>query len=325
VLPTFGTKLKPLTTLVRQNDALPPGDVADLSDGDTSDPRRYSLAGRSRKEQFVVFASMQGGLKIDFAGWFADGSTGYGLCTNLSPNSTFFTNMSEVGGEAIAQINDGGSQALLAKEISDGDAGLRVEMSGEVSRTKVASGDEQFESSRRPSEITGDIDAVAGFSARAQYGFTPRTGPDDDDISEDSARRLGNVASGEGHLKRIGLVQEAVEKPVNPALRQVSRQGQGQKRGNGPPSHGGNVAQSASEAPGTDNLGSVPFTPEMDPFQAEIGGDQSLVSKRDSQGGAVVADADANRCATFCPGAHSLDDRLFAESQANSIYKRRAT
>jgi hypothetical protein len=70
-----------------------------------------------------------------------------------------------------------------------------------------------------------------------------------------------------------------------------------------------------------DNLGWVPLPSEVDAFQAEIGGDQRFVSGRDSQGGAVVADANADGSATFCAGAHSLDNRLFAQRQASSIYK----
>jgi hypothetical protein len=59
------------------------------------------------------------------------------------------------------------------------------------------------------------------------------------------------------------------------------------------------------------NLRWVPLSPEMDALEAEIGGDQSFVSGRDSQGATVVADADADACAASCTGTHALDNRLF--------------
>jgi hypothetical protein len=324
MLPTLGTKLKPHAFFVHQNDVFSPGNMADLGYWNAGDVPRYLLAARSREEQFVIFASVQGGLKLNFVGGPADGGEGYGLCTNLSPNSTFLTNVSEVGGEAVADVKHGGSQAPLAKELSDGDTGPWAKVLREVSGMKSTARKEYFQRRRGSAERASHVDAIAGFSARAQYGLTPRTGPDNDDISEDPARGLGNVAASEVHLKRIGLVQQAVEKPVNPVLRQVSRQGQGQKRGNGPASHGGNVAQSAGKAAMADNFGSVPLAPEMNPFKAEIRGHERFVSGGDSQGGAVVADANADRGAALCTRAHSLDDRLFAQRQANSIYKRRA-
>jgi hypothetical protein len=168
---------------------------------------------------------VQRGSKIDLMGGLADGGERQGCGANFCAYSALFANVSKVGGEAVADVDHSGGQAPLAQELSDSDAGLRMKMLGEVCRTKFAVGDEQFQSSRRTSEITGHIDAIAGFRARAQYSIARRTGPDDDDISEDSARRLSNVASGEGHLKRSGLVQQAVEKPANPALRKTSGQG----------------------------------------------------------------------------------------------------
>jgi hypothetical protein len=312
MLPTSGTKLNAHALLVHQNDVLPPGDVADLSDLDTSNAGRDALAARGREEKFVIFATVQGGLKIDFVTGGVDGGEGYGVGPNFRAYSTLLADMGEVGGKAVTDVDHGRGQALLAQELSDGEAGLRVKVLREVSWTKFAAGDKQFQCSRRASEGTGHIDAVARFRARAQYGFALRAGSDDDDIGEDSSGRLGNVAAGEGHLKHIGLVQQAAEKPVNPALRQISRQGQREKCGDRPPSHGSNVTQAASEAAMADNFGGMPLSPEMDALQTEIGGDQCFVSGRDSHGGAVVPDADADGGATFCAGAHSLDDRFFA-------------
>jgi hypothetical protein len=55
----------------------------------------------------------------------------------------------------------------------------------------------------------------------------------------------------------------------------------------------------------------MPVAPEVDALQAEIGGHKRFVSGRDSQGGAVVANPQANRDPALCLGAHPLDDRLF--------------
>lgn len=147
MLPTFGTKLNAYIMLVHQNDALPPRDVADPGDLDTSNAARDALATRGGEEKFVILAAMQSGLKIDFVSRSADRGERYGVGPNFRAHSALFTNMGEVGGEAIADIDHGRGQPPLAQELSDGHAWLRLKMLGEVSRTKFAASDEEFQSS----------------------------------------------------------------------------------------------------------------------------------------------------------------------------------
>ena len=72
-----------------------------------------------------------------------------------------------------------------------------------------------------------------------------------------------------------------------------------------------------------DGLGRMPLAPKVDILKAEIGGHERFVSGRDAKGGAVVANADGNCGPVSCTGTYPLDDRLFTERQANSIYKMR--
>ena len=324
MLPALGAKLRSHALLVNQDNVLFPRDVADLGDWNTRNARRNTLATRSCEEEFVIVAAVQGGWKINFPARFSDLGEGDGVRANFRANAAFFTKVVEVGGETVADVDHGGGQAPLAQELSDGDSRLGVKVLGEAGGRKLAPGEEQVESSGRASELAGYIDAVAWFRAGTQDGFAHWGGADDYDIGQNSARRLGNIAAGKSQLKRIGQPEQAREKPVKPALRQISRQRERQKRSHGMASHGGNVAQAAGKAAMADHLGSMPLAAEMDALQAEIGGYERFVSGRDSEGGAVVTNADANRGPALCPGTDAGDDRLFPERQANSIYKRAA-
>jgi len=299
--------------------------MADLGHLNTGYPLRDALAARDSEEQFVVVAAVQGGLKVNFAARFSDVGEGYGVRANFSAHTAFFADVAEVGGEAVAEVDHGGSQVLLEQELTDGDSGLGVKVLGELGGAKFTFGEEQAQSGGGAAEFASHINAVAGFRTRAPDGFARWGGADDYDIGQNSGGRLGNVAAGEGDLKCIGQPEQAGEKAVDPVLRQISRQGQRQKGSDGPASHGSNVAEPAGKAAMADHLGSVPVAAKVDAFKAEIGGHEGLVSGGDSQYSAVVTNTDANRGpAAFRPGTDALDNRLFWERQANSIYKRAA-
>jgi hypothetical protein len=55
--------------------------------------------------------------------------------------------------------------------------------------------------------------------------------------------------------------------------------------------HGGYVAESAGEAAVAYGIGRVPVAPEMDFFEAEVGGHEHFVAAWETKEGAVVADA----------------------------------
>ncbi len=209
--------------LVYQNNAFPPSDVAELRNLDASDVGRHSPAAGSSEEQFVVVAAVQGGLKVNFAARFSDVGEGDGVRANFSAHTAFFADVAEVGGEAVAEVDHGGSQVLLAQELSDGDSGLGVKVLGELGGAKFALGEEQAQSGGGTAEFASHVNAVAGFRTRAPDGFALWGGADDHDIGQNSGGRLGNVAAGEGDLKCIGQPEQAREKAVDPVLQQISR------------------------------------------------------------------------------------------------------
>jgi hypothetical protein len=57
----------------------------------------------------------------------------------------------------------------------------------------------------------------------------------------------------------------------------------------------------------TDGFGRMPLTPEMNPLQAEVGGNQRLVTKGDLQNGTVVSDARGNPSPSGSPTANTRD------------------
>src|SRR6185312_5021547 len=79
------------------------------------------------------------------------------------------------------------------------------------------------------------------------------------------------------------------------------------------PSHGCDVAQSSSQATVSYGFRRVPFAPEMDAFQAEVGREQYFVIAGGSQYRTIVADA------PDCPG----QTRLWLRIRAISAFSRR--
>lgn len=309
---------------MQQNYALAAPNLTDLGYRDASDSLRDGLVARSREKQFVVFAAVQRESQIDLAGGLRNAGERYGLGLNLRPHAAFVADMTEVGGKAIAKVDHGGGQAFPAQELSDCDPGLRAKVLAVIGGTKLASGEQQFQGGCGATELTRHVDTVTRLCSGAQYGLLLRGGADHRNICQNSAGGLGNVATRKGHLKSVGQPEQARQKAVNPALWQTLGQGKGEKGGDGPATHGSYVAQSPGKTTMADYFGSMPLPPEVDPLQTEIGGYEHFVAVRDAQGGAIVADAEAHCGPTLRAEPNPFDDRLFAERQANSIYKRQA-
>jgi len=73
-----------------------------------------------------------------------------------------------------------------------------------------------------------------------------------------------------------------------------------------------------------DDFGGMPLAPEVNPFQAEIGGNQRLVTGRDLQDGTVIPDARYNPFSSSRATSDARDEQLFGERQDGSIiYKQK--
>ena len=143
----------------------------------------------------------------------------------------------------------------------------------------------------RAAKLSADEDAVADPSTRAQHGLSFGDSTDHDDVGEDSARRLGRVASGKGDTKSFCQTDQAASEACNPGLRQVPRQRQREEGRDRLASHGGDVAEPPHQAAMPDGLGRMPVTPKMNSLQGEVGRDQRVFSRGNPQDGAVVPDA----------------------------------
>ena len=104
------------------------------------------------------------------------------------------------------------------------DSRPRIKVPGIVARRHLllALGHLQ-DGSGRAAKLSADEDAVAYPSARPQQGLSFGDSTDHDDVGEDSAGRLGRVASGKGDAELFGHTDQAAGEACNPGLRQVPR------------------------------------------------------------------------------------------------------
>ena len=65
----------------------------------------------------------------------------------------------------------------------------------------------------------------------------------------------------------------------------------------------------------THDFGGMPFPPEMDSFQTEIGSNQGLVTGGDLQDGAIISDAGCNPSSSGCPIPDARDQEFFGQRQ----------
>jgi hypothetical protein len=67
-------------------------------------------------------------------------------------------------------------------------------------------------------------------------------------------------------------------------------------------------------------FGRMPFTPEMNSFNTEIGSNQRLMTSGDLQDGAVIANACRYLSTAASPASNARDQQFFGERQDESIY-----
>src|SRR3954465_15419000 len=113
---------------IAEEDATPAGDLANLCHRDSGNARRNAFGPRGRKQQFVVFAPMQGEIEFHFTGGLADARPRNQSGIDLGAYSAFLTDMRQVGREPITRIDHGRSQVLLAKNASKFESRLRIEV-----------------------------------------------------------------------------------------------------------------------------------------------------------------------------------------------------
>ena len=114
-----------------------------------------------------------------------------------------------------------------------------------------------------------------------------------------------------GTCASIGEGEQSVEEAVDPAWLaaatdgQFAGHGEGEKCSDRARSHGGQVAQSASQAAVADRLGGMPVAAKVHIFEGKVGSDGDFFAPGRAKEGAVVADAQA----------HSLSSSLASCSQ----------
>jgi len=136
VFPALGAKLDSGPVGRGENNLPGSRDLADLGDLNACDSGRDALGFGSGEEQLVVVAAVQCGLKTDLAGGLVDLRKRNGIRRNLRANSAFVADVPEIGREAIAQIDHGGSEISFTQNPANFDSRGRIEVAGEVGGPK---------------------------------------------------------------------------------------------------------------------------------------------------------------------------------------------
>ena len=97
-------------------------DAADWGDGNAGDCTRQAGGVWGGEEEFIVFAAVEG------LGEGCGGMDGQGRGIDFGGYTGFMAEVSQIGGEAVAQVNGRGGQAVALKPDALGDARLRVEV-----------------------------------------------------------------------------------------------------------------------------------------------------------------------------------------------------
>src|SRR5437868_5907927 len=92
--------------------------------------------------------------------------------------------------------------------------------------------------------------------------------------------------------------EQTGKEAVDPLLRQLCRKRERQECRDRPATHGGNVAQPASQTAMSDTLRRLPVAPEVDSFQAEVCGNKRVLSRGKTEQSAVIPDTKKNRGAS---------------------------
>jgi len=104
-------------------------DAADARDGDAGYGARNSCRGCGGEEELVVFAAVKKrgdlGAVVECGGEGVEGECGE---VELGGDVGGGAEVSEVGGQAVAEVDAGGGKATAQEGLADGQAGLREEV-----------------------------------------------------------------------------------------------------------------------------------------------------------------------------------------------------
>jgi hypothetical protein len=185
----------------------------------------------------------------------------------------------------------------------------------------LAPGKKLLQGGSRTAKLAGNVNEVSRAGPGAQNGFACGNLADDDNVSRDLIRS-GYVAAGELHAVALCQAAKTLEKFVRPALRKLSGKGEGEETGKRLASHGGNVAEAASQAAVADAAGRVPVAAEVDVFNRQISGDEELVAAGRAEDGTVVADSVDHGAIAALEGnaPDALNQRFFGGNQGEFKY-----
>lgn len=263
-------------------------DAADRSDLHALDRAGNFRFRRRGKEQLVVFAAVKSEFQRRAAG---DGQLA-GI--DHRRDAALFANMSQIDGESIAEINHCGGEAALAQPGSNPEPRFGKEMPAARSGTDLHAGKKLFQSRGRAAKLTGHVDEISGPRSGAQQRPSSGDLAEDNDIRRDLVGGR-SITSGELHAEASGQRGKATEKIIGPFLREFGRKSERKKAGQRLAAHGGNIAQSASQAAVAYASGWVPLAAKVNLFNGKVRRDKQFVAGRNTHDGAIVADPPAHR------------------------------
>src|SRR5271157_5849405 len=224
--------------------------------------------------------------------------------------------MSQVGGKAVTQVNHGARQVLLAQDAAQFDARLRIEGAGIIVRLQLSGfpflcqpAPHLQNGGGRSAQFSADENTIARACAGAQHSLPSGRSANDDNIRKNAVGRFRRIAARQRDAVFFRQTEQATNEASHPGLGQVARQGKRKKGRNRLTTHGGNIAQTAGQTPVADRFRRMPVATEMNAFQREVGGDQRVVSRQQTQYGAVVSNSGENLW-----GADTPFDKLRAGS-----------
>jgi len=195
-------------------------DAADSGDGDAGDLAGQAGLGGGGKEEFVVFSAMEG------LGQGCAGMDGKQSGIDLGGYSGLLAEVGEVGGEAVAEVDGGGSQTVPDEPEALIDTGLgakvRSQQGFEVPWDSERAGwltfgqlGEAGEGGGGSAKGAGDVEDMAGAGGGAEQGPSLGNAANEDDVGDGNGR-FGEIPAGQRGLVGGGEGEEAVEEGVDP-------------------------------------------------------------------------------------------------------------
>ena len=169
--------------------------------------------------------------------------------------------------------------------------------------------------------MSGDVDEVAGPCSGAQYRFTSGHLSCNYDVCGDLRGGRG-VTTCELYAILFGESDKAFKEIIGPALRQVGRQTEREKAGDGLATHGGNITETASETAVANAAGGMPLAAKMNFFNGKVGGEEEFVPGSEAEYGTIVADSLRYGAVWAFGGetANALNQLLFTGNQGELNY-----